>query len=159
MGLGGAGRYEAFKVIVWREAEWGEAFLMRNWPLRCSIRIIYLRISVSFGLKRVLLYVYYVIFFLDKTSWALGSLGKIKIWISFSPWILFYIINFLITLQMTTAWKLAFLNTAIIILMHSLNIPHSKSQNTSKSIIFSCWTLSIFFSKLTFRRHFTIPWW
>ena len=134
-------------------------FLWRNWPLRCSIRIIYLRISVSFGLKRVLLYVYYVIFFLDKTSWALGSLGKIKIWISFSPWILFYIINFLITLQMTTAWKLAFLNTAIIILMHSLNIPHSKSQNTSKSIIFSCWTLSIFFSKLTFRRHFTIPWW
>ena len=28
MGLGGARRYEAFKVIVWREAEWGEAFFM-----------------------------------------------------------------------------------------------------------------------------------
>ena len=72
---------------------------------------------------------------------------KTKVWVSFSPWIIFYSIDFFINLQMATEWDFAFLNTAIIIfcLIYSLNILYSIY---SKSIIFSCWPLSINFFKI-----------
>ena len=56
-------------------------------------------------------------------------MGKIKVWISFSPWIFSYI-DFFINLQMTTEWEFVFHNTTIIIfcLVYFLNIPHS-TQN------------------------------
>ena len=57
-----------------------------------------------------------------------GSLEEIKVWISFLD--LFLLDWFFINLQMSTSWKLAFLNSAMIIfcLIYSLNIPHS-NQN------------------------------
>ena len=52
---------------------------------------------------------------------------KTKFWISFSPWMFFYIIGFFVNLQMTTEWDFNFLNTAIKLFCFilSLNIPHS----------------------------------
>ena len=51
-------------------------------------------------------------------------MGKIKVWISFSPWLFLHYV-FFINLQMTTEWAFAFLNTIVIMFcfMYSLNIP------------------------------------
>ena len=71
-------------------------------------------------------------------------MGIIKVWISFSPWIFFYIIDFFFNLQVTTVWECVFLNTAIMIfnLMCTLNIPYSNQNHHP--------------SKFKFQRHFTI---
>ena len=63
-----------------------------------------------------------------------GSLGKIKVWISFPPWSFLHY-WFFMNLQLLTEWKFAFLNTAIIIfcLIYSLNIPHSNQNPSSFS--------------------------
>ena len=83
---------------------------------------------------------------------AFNSLGKIKVWISFSPWSCF---TFLIFHQSANInrMRICFFNTAIIIfcLIYSLNIPHS-NQNSS---FFPVEGLSIS-SKMTFRRYFTL---
>ena len=91
----------------------------------------------------------YITFPLIKTTWALDSLRKTKVWVSFSldHFLQYQYWFFFVNLQMTTEWEFAFLNTAIIIfcLIYSLNILYSIY---SKSIIFSCWPLSINFFKI-----------
>ena len=57
---------------------------------------------------------------------------KIKVWISFSSLIFFYLHYwFFISLQMTAEWAFTFLNTAIMIfcLIYSLNIPQSNKTH------------------------------
>ena len=56
MGIGGAKKYGAFKVIIWREAEGGGGkFFMGELTPHVFYQN-YLPISVSFSIKRVLCY-------------------------------------------------------------------------------------------------------
>ena len=87
----------------------------------------YLPISASFGVKRVIWYSLHNIPSYENLISTRQRLAKVKVWISFAPWIFFYILDFLINLQITTEWECTFLNIAIIIfcLIYSITIHHS----------------------------------
>ena len=116
----------------------------------------YLLTSVSFGLKKYY-DMHYMIFLFVKTSYTLGSLGKIKVWISFSPWIFFYIIDFFYQSPNDNWMRIWFFNIAIIIfyLMYSLNVPHS-TQNTKFVSVDYLVSIS---SKFISWWYFTLPCW
>ena len=101
-------------------------------PSALLSEFIYLPILASFDVKRVLGCSLHNIPSYQNLISTRQRLEKIKLWIRFSPWIFFYIIDFLINLQITTEWECAFLNTVILIfcLIYSLNTPYS-NQNPS----------------------------
>ena len=70
-----------------------------------------------------------------------------KLWVSFSLWIFFYIIDFFINLQMST--ECVFLNTATVIfcLIYCLNTPHY-NQNLSFFFLLKAQYKSLQFFKI-----------
>ena len=84
-----------FKFIVWRENEWGKARSQKGASIFTGeltpqqFYQNYLPISASFGVKRGSSYALH--FFLSKLI-STRQFGKV--WISFSLWVFFYIIDF-----------------------------------------------------------------
>ena len=126
------------------------SYFRREWPLSYSIKITCLFQPLL--VQKKVYGMHYIKFLLTQSTRQ--RLRKIKVWINFSPWIFFYIIDLPINLKITTEWECAFLNTAIIIFcfIYSLNIPHS-NENPSFFPVEHSVSIS---SKFAFRQRFTI---